>query len=81
MARHTSDHGGDYGSLRPSRARRTFAGNTTAGVFATQAQAVLLIITDVGFKPGLTIRRDHAFLLAPGGRMTMRASKPVFRMA
>jgi predicted metal-dependent peptidase len=40
----------------------------------------ILIITDGGFEPGRTIRRDHAFLLAPGWRMAMRASKPVFRM-
>jgi predicted metal-dependent peptidase len=40
----------------------------------------VLIITDGQFEPGLTVRRDHAFLLTPGGRMPARVSKPVFKM-
>jgi predicted metal-dependent peptidase len=40
----------------------------------------ILIITDGGFERDLTIRRDHAFLLAPGGSLPMSTSKPVFRM-
>jgi hypothetical protein len=41
----------------------------------------ILIITDGEFEFDLTIRHDHAFLLAPGGRLPMSTAKPVFRMS
>ena len=40
----------------------------------------ILIITDGLCEADLTVRRDHAFLLAPGGRLPFRTHKPVFQM-
>ncbi|MEM8852522.1 MAG: VWA-like domain-containing protein [Pseudomonadota bacterium] len=40
----------------------------------------ILIVTD-GACDTLTIRREHAFLLAAGGRLPFQAKGPVFRMA
>ena len=43
--------------------------------------APILVVTD-GFCEGdLAVKRDHAFLLAPGGRLPFRTAKPVFHMA
>jgi len=40
----------------------------------------ILIITDGMCEPQLTIARDHAFLLVPGGRLPFATRKPVFAM-
>lgn len=40
----------------------------------------ILIITDGLCEPELTVTRDHAFLLAPGGRLPFRTQRQVFRM-
>jgi len=44
------------------------------------ADSPILIITDGFCEDNLQIKRDHAFLLAPGGRLPFSTSKPVFRM-
>jgi predicted metal-dependent peptidase len=40
----------------------------------------ILVITDGLCESELTLHRDHAFLLAPGGRLPFRTGKPVFQM-
>ena len=40
----------------------------------------ILIITDGMCEPQLTVTRDHAFLLVPGGRLPFVTRKPVFGM-
>ena len=39
----------------------------------------ILVITD-GACDALTVKREHAYLLAPGGRLSFAAKGPVFRM-
>lgn len=41
----------------------------------------ILIITDGLCEEDLAVKRDHAFLLVPGGRLPFRTQKPVFEMA
>lgn len=41
----------------------------------------ILIITDGMCEDDLVVKRDHAFLLVPGGRLPFRTHKPVFEMA
>ena len=43
--------------------------------------APILVVTDGFCESELTVKRDHAFLLAPGGRLPFRTGKPVFHMA
>lgn len=43
--------------------------------------APILVVTDGFCESELSVRRDHAFLLAPGGRLPFRTAKPVFHMA
>lgn len=40
----------------------------------------VLIITDGFCESDLAVKRDHAYLLAPGGRLPFRTQAPVFRM-
>lgn len=42
--------------------------------------APVLVITDGMCEDHLEVRRDHAFLLVPGGRLPFRTTRPVFEM-